>query len=140
MICARLITGMTWGRTEPVSPGSPGTGCGERVPTPSAAYQVVVGELQEELVPVLLVVVDAEIATDVEVQQEPVRAVHLEGGVGVWKGRGGRSALRCDLGRPRNPAGQGRWQQDPHRQTPPAPYLRLLPASTCCRLFGMSSR
>lgn len=49
---------------------------------------MVVGELLQELIPVLLVVVDAEVAADVEVQQEPGGAAHTEVGVGVCAGRG----------------------------------------------------
>lgn len=49
-------------------------------------YLVFDGELVEELVPVLLVVVDAEVPTNIQVQQEPVRAAHLEPVIGVWEG------------------------------------------------------
>lgn len=49
-------------------------------------YLVAGGELVEELVPVLLVVVDAEVPTNIQVQQEPVGATHPELVIGVWEG------------------------------------------------------
>lgn len=49
-------------------------------------YRVVSVKLVEELLPVLQVVIDTEVPSDIEVQQEPVGAVHLEVVVGVWEG------------------------------------------------------
>lgn len=75
---------MGWGGGPPTlhTPHSP-----PHTPAPaSPTYLVVGGELGEELVPVLLVVVDTEVPADIQVQQEPVRAVHLELVVGFWEG------------------------------------------------------
>lgn len=49
-------------------------------------YRVVSVKLLDELIPVLLVVIDAEVPGDIEVQQEPVGAVEPEVVVGVWEG------------------------------------------------------
>lgn len=49
-------------------------------------YLVVSEQLVEELLPVLRVVIDTEVPSDIEVQQEPVGAVDLEDVVGVWEG------------------------------------------------------
>lgn len=85
----------------------------------SPTYLVVGGELGEELVPVLLVVVDTEVPADIQVQQEPVGAVHLELVVGFWEGE-----RRVCWSRPPTCKGQGRWQRDPRSQPEQdAPYL-----------------
>lgn len=49
-------------------------------------YRVVSAKLVDELIPVLLVVIDTEVPSDIEVQQEPVGAVHPEAVVGGWEG------------------------------------------------------
>lgn len=49
-------------------------------------YLVVSAKLVEELIPVLLVVIDTEVSSNIDVQQEPAGAVEPELVVGVWEG------------------------------------------------------
>lgn len=88
MIWARLITGICWERAELAAQSSPEWGCVRwgSPQRPCPVYLVVTGELVEELVPVLRVVVDSEVATDVQVQQQPAGAAHLELVEGFWEG------------------------------------------------------
>lgn len=87
-------------------------------------YLMVSVKLAEEPIPVLLVVVDTEVPSDIDVQQEPGGA-EREVVVGVWEGdrrlcqsctpsgQGGPGSAptsTTSLGTPSS----GRWQQDPH--------------------------
>lgn len=49
-------------------------------------YLMVSAKLVEELIPVLLVVIDTEVSSNIDVQQEPAGAVEPELVVGVWEG------------------------------------------------------
>lgn len=97
-------------------------------------YRVVSAKLVDETIPVILVVIDTEVPSDIEVQQEPVGAVDLEVVVGVWEGdrrlcqsctpthQGGPGSAPTTTGNPDQCHGSGGGSKTPtHSQD--TPYL-----------------